>query len=310
MRDIELKSRLEKEYNIFIDKEVILKDNIFSYVSEIITNSGDKFVLRKWKDKTKNEQIEKIYYVHNLLDNIYIPKILISKSGRYLVEYKERRYSIYGFIEHDFEMNVTNEYMRQLGNVIRKLHEDLKHVNKDDNFRKISKERELESIYKIAENTECINKFEYDYLSRCIKMSEFMWVYSKENLQYIHGDLNNGNILLKNGKIVGIIDFDHLQFNSIYLDIATIILETSVKSGKINWDFVRSFFEGYGLNGNYEKNQVLTLVIVKILNEISYFDENINLYLKRKNIKKYLSELIILMYKLYICNSNIETSSL
>ena len=58
-------------------------------------------------------------------------------------------------------------------------------------------------------------------------MSEFMWVYSKENLQYIHGDLNNGNILLKNGKIVGIIDFDHLQFNSIYLDIATIILETN-----------------------------------------------------------------------------------
>ena len=109
--------------------------------------------------------------------------------------------------------------------------------------------------------------------------------FEKEKTTFIHGDFHYGNILWKNSRINGIIDYEYSGKGLKEQDIAWALI---LRPGQIFMDYkedLNSFLEGYKSNGSYNEKKLKWCLI----NGYCHF------YLMNKNNKTYQKKIISLL---------------
>ncbi len=240
----------------FLNKKMVVESNKKKYVIKII--SSNKFDQSHLKDLIPSITDLITYLNHN---GLKCPKLYSTTQNKYYF-FKKSDYCVlmdYEKGEIKDHSNILTTEMYSLGKEVAKMHllmRDYKKFKEDYNFMKL---KTLDDLYQdliIRENQgkEC-EKYALDISNHKniiddIKDTKFL---NNLEIQLIHGDLAQDNILFFNNEISSIIDFELVRYNSILQDIGRVLISFTLNDKEqINMELIDSFIEGY----NKQKNNV------------------------------------------------------
>lgn len=217
------------------EKEIDLKGE---NINELIENGtkewsiGDDYILKmSWNE----EDIKNNIYISKLLANEGIPvqEIISTLDGNEYLKINNKYYALFTKIKGNgmqdyYEGNyVARGYY--LGQCLGKLHRGLKNITG-----KLKKDEKLYDNYMMDEINGWV-KEEIDQYMECCELAErdkenfntiyknilsnFEEVYKQLPRQIIHKDFHGNNIVFKDGKLSGYIDFDLSEINARLFDL-------------------------------------------------------------------------------------------
>lgn len=248
-----IKNFIQKQYGkkaleIKKFKAGVLNDNYLA-----ITEKGN-YVFRIYNFKNK----EQVGFETELLEflkenNFPSPKLLADNYNELIGNFNNKPCIFYEFIEGEQLKNITPGIMSQIGEAMAKLH------NLSKNFQPSIKKPtwEPEELKRItAENK---NKMLNSGFPRAEELMDFteteLAKYSfPENLPkgITHQDIKPENIIIKDNKIAGIIDFDNSYIGAFLHDITTTIIWVCFQNNELNESLMKELLKGY------EKERKLT----------------------------------------------------
>lgn len=204
------------------------------------TEKGD-FVLRVIGSKINNMKKTRLASEFKLLNHLdkkgfpyKIPVPIKNKKGAYLTKILKSSVWIYKKIEGKSIKNYDNKTLGDIAKALATYHKYVKGV-------KIKNKRKLGDLRKLAKKYSDLKKITpKNDKDRIMLQNIDLFIQSFEKLQGIdfkinelpiHYDFHKNNILFKNKKVAGIIDFERIFYAPRILDIAHLI-KCSYKSGK------------------------------------------------------------------------------
>jgi Ser/Thr protein kinase RdoA (MazF antagonist) len=85
-------------------------------------------------------------------------------------------------------------------------------------------------------------------------------------VQLIHGDCNNGNVLLNGGRVSGFIDFDHLPVGERIYDLAYYLVHVVRRGGRAS---IREYVDGYDAANPLTPNERAAVPAAMLAAEVS-----------------------------------------
>jgi len=249
------------------------KKGVVNYNWFIKTDKGE-FFLRKFMGNHSLEDLKfEIDYLKKLKTrgfNYKTPSPIVSKEGNFLIKYKNRYFWLDNFIEGKIKTRFGKEELTELArmlsqyhNILEKLKIRCKRTDNKDFGRKIVL-NEMNLFLKKINKKNKLSKEEKIYLKECNKLIPLLKIldtkdYSELKKYAIHRDLNPENILWKNNKISGILDFENVsQENDSFIKDICIILQSpcSDKKHNLNMDKARFFINEYKSHRNLTKKEI------------------------------------------------------
>jgi homoserine kinase type II len=229
-------------------KAGVLNDNYL-----VKTEKGN-YVFRIYNFKNK----EQVGFEAELLEflkknNFLSPKLLADNYNELISNFDNKPCIFYEFIEGEQLKNITPEIMGQIGEVMAKLH------NLSKNFQPLIKKstwepKELKKI--AAENKDKMLNSGFPRGKELMDFTEAeLAKYSfPETLPkgITHQDIKPENIIVKDNKIAGIVDFDNSYIGAFLHDITTTIIWTCFENNNLNESLMKELLKGY------EKERKLT----------------------------------------------------
>ena len=229
-----------------------------NFVFRVISKNGN-FIFRFPRNNFFANALIKEFNIVNLIKD----KISIETPNFKLKFNKLRPYTIHKEIKGESLSSCYNllssDEKQQLAVDICNLLSEFYTINVNNQFEKVSN---------FLDNLSFVSKNNYD-----ITKHNILKEYEKENLVFSHGDFNPGNLILKNNKLVAIIDFSFSGTSTIYTDLSRII-------GRCPKDFKEILIK------NYEKLFITKLDTEKIRNieDIwAYVEKQYILYIKQNH---------------------------
>jgi Ser/Thr protein kinase RdoA (MazF antagonist) len=247
---------------------------------KVKTNKGIYF-LKFYEDNYSEKQIREAIKQVNKASKIYIPKMHFNKLGN------KKMYSIMNYINSQ-SYSKTNEEIENAAIILAKFHKDVKHI-KPKNYKKFE-----------------INKFKphYGNLKEDFKIRKYKKIFHSEfrpiksKKQWIHRDFSTDNVLFKNKKVVGIIDFDVIGYGSREYDLVHGIISFSVdrtkKDYKFNLEIIKQFIQVYKreIKSTIDFKKIYLYMMYMLLkdainhsNEYKKSNNKINILICRYNLK-------------------------
>ncbi|MDD2717779.1 MAG: homoserine kinase [Candidatus Wallbacteria bacterium] len=191
----------------------------------LLETSAGKFVLRYYENRPQKHvffEIQLLNYLRSV--NFPVPAILKNRSGELFGTYKEKPFIIIEFVEGEHGENPNDIFDgKEVAEVIKavaSLHNLTKNYTPE-----YFKDREIFDVAYCWK--EFVNKH-----SLLAKSEKGKWFKAElDKLEFpaslpkglCHADLNYGNFLFKNGKIVAVLDFDMSFYTYLIYDIASLI---------------------------------------------------------------------------------------
>ncbi|MDD4706167.1 MAG: aminoglycoside phosphotransferase family protein [Bacilli bacterium] len=231
---------------------------------------------------TKASFQTEVEHLRILLENNYydkIPKIIEDgyfKEKKYLVLTKIEGKRLSDIFLKINDQELKNNYLIKYGKELAKIHNI-----PSDLFSK-AKQRPINdypSEDKYQKNDATISK----YINYLIK--------NKPNINYntfIHGDFHYANVLWKNKKISGVLDWEYSGKGFKEQDIAWACILRSTQRFMDNIEDIKHFLLGYNMIGSYNKDKLKWCLI----NGYCHF------YLLNKDDKEYRKKIIILLLEI------------
>lgn len=211
----------EKKLNI--KPKSISKINI-GFCSDIF-NIDNKYILKIRKDAVGEKCFEKSYFLLDFFKNkLPCPKKVVFDNSHKIIPYA---YGIHKMIQGDNLFSVWHTYtdkereqiIKQICSFLKifintKYHKSFNNFNLDENTDwKKHIENKFRSKIDIVKEKKLLSKFEI------IKLTNFLDknidLLDDKRIVLIHSDLHFDNFLVKNKKIVGILDFDSVSYKCI-----------------------------------------------------------------------------------------------
>src|SRR6266404_6668045 len=188
------------------------------------TDKG-KFALRYYENRSDRHVDFEIRLFNFLRSKRYpVPAVIQNRSGEFASKYKERPYIIIEFVEGEHGKNPNDVFdAKQAAEVVRVV-ATFHNLSKDYSPEYFSDHEAFDAAY-------CWREFQKKH-SHFVDDEKGKWFKAKlDNLEFpaempkglCHADLNYGNFLFKNGKIVAVLDFDMSCFTFLVYDIASLI---------------------------------------------------------------------------------------
>jgi amicoumacin kinase len=252
-------------------------------IYKIDTRRG-KFVLKIYlnspQDSIKN-QIELMDFLND--KGIVVPKNLNTLRKEPLLLWKGNKITIQEFIEGQKKQYVNKELAKDMGKKYGALNKSLskyktnsrKIENKNINQFNLLKWKtiSLPDIDIKEESKKVINEIK--------KLNE-----RKLSRTLIHGDLGEGNFLVKDNKISAILDFDNINRNYLVCELAVPISQNFITLTKVKKDLIRIFLKEYQKDiklNNEEKKALYLFVKYQELFDIYWCYNQIEKFPKEKN---------------------------
>lgn len=226
----------------------VLNDNF------LIEAEKEKYVFRVYNFKNEEKIKFEVEILEFLRQNDFpSPKLLADKNGEAIGSFNGKPCLFYVFIEGEQLRDATLEMIGRIGGLMGKLH----NLGKD--FKPIFSKPtwEPEELKKIAmENREKMLGSGFPRVKELMDFTETelaKYNFPKNLPKGItHQDIKPENIIVKNNKIMGIVDFDNSYIGAFLHDITTIIIWTCFKNSKLDVNLMEELLKGY------EKEKQLT----------------------------------------------------
>ncbi|TMU88244.1 hypothetical protein FGG79_09135 [Bacillus sp. BHET2] len=246
-----------------------LHPNVVKLVSE-----GKSYYLKKREDSAFENRMEEYYLTTYLLANrLNVESPLLTISHQPFVKKGQQFYSLYEKIEGEPLQEYSLSYLTNAGTSLANLHGLLKnyHCHKeikgwhiDQHIRQWLNELGLTPIGKWARDI-------------LLRLDEWTILYNQLPYQLIHSDYNRGNIMVKEGVVSGIIDFERIRVAPRVADIGyflTGMLKDRIKKNREDSiNYIGSFLRGYDQLSTLtsEEKELLPLLIVTFLLQYVFF---------------------------------------
>jgi homoserine kinase type II len=254
--------------SIFDTLEDKFKVNILSFTSidlgylnlkwKINTDVGDLFVKQYNKKRYPNNRIDELEISLNHQAKLYqlgipCPK-LFSHNEKYVNTTSEgTNFVLMRLCEGKNLMPGTanEKQVKSLGEVIARMHKFLNETNTTKaplHWRLHSKEimlRDLQERRNEAVNFNCPKTLETLEIQRKIIVSTDLEIFSDCEQGWCHWDLFSDNILFNPDRVSALLDFDRMHYVYQEFDISRPILSCCLEEGKMDFQKVSAFVEGY-----------------------------------------------------------------
>lgn len=235
-----------------MDLEKIIKDNYNLDIISITKNEDssdgnvyniktkdNKYIAKIYNDK---EKAENMINLHTSLNELYIPKIIMTKNKKYLLEIENKYIIVYTFLEG-----------KQISTYIKE---------NNDKYNE-------EIIILIAKE---LKKFHDLTLNKKYNLQTIEFANNLERQSVLHFDLTKENIFIKDDKI-GFIDFDDVKYGDSVCDIGILLsfLFVSKKRG-VDKNSIKIFLDNYYENEEL-KNKELKFISKYITNWVDYIED-------------------------------------
>ena len=234
-----LEKIIKDNYNLDIINITKNEDSSDGNVYNIKTKDN-KYIAKIYSNK---EKAEKMVNLHNSLKELHIPKIIMTKNNKYLLEIENKYIIVYSFLEG-----------KQISTYIKE---------NNDKYNE-------EVIILIAKE---LKKFHDLTLNKKYNLKTIEFANKLERQSVLHFDLTKENIFINDNKI-GFIDFDDAKYGDSACDIGILLsfLFVSKKRG-IDNDSIKIFIETYYENEEELKNKELKFIKKYITDWIDYIEE-------------------------------------
>lgn len=187
----------------------------------MVNIEGNKYVLREaWEFVTT---VEPQIYIQNVLRNSQefdydIPTPVTTKNDKNMIKIGNKFYYMYPYIVWSHKDGTDNSYAQQLGSLIAKYHRTINLQKKENDFayyisllrkKTIGNGATYEKLIHTSEwkNKEYINKRDEFLQKTWHRLQQIEPIEDNEWDTFCFSDYNNGNILMNDWNITGIIDF-------------------------------------------------------------------------------------------------------
>ena len=233
-----------------------------NFVFRVSGNDGTYF-FRFPRNNFFSKALIKEYHFNNFIKD----KISFITPNLKIYYHNNRPYSIHSEIEGE---TLDECYNKLSNNEKQEVAQDIIKIIHQFSLVKINQVTEItfEKLSNFVDNLAMVAKNNYD-----LSMHDFLKELENENLICCHGDLNPGNIILKNKKVYGVIDFAFAGVSSNIVDFSRMI-------GRTPSDFkpmlIKSFEKTFNTTVNIER-------LDKIEKIWQYIEEKYILYIKQNH---------------------------
>lgn len=252
--DIEL---ILNEYGLNLISYSRIKTGILNTNYAIITNFG-KFIMRIFEgEREKIEEKEELDFLEKIKNIIPCTVPIKNRKDSNYVIFQNKMVAIFKCLEGEKVKEIDENILRNIGQVLGKLHQfsENKKINRrsrvslKENFKKVKFDELFDfDGNKLIEKYKEVEKIEFESLPTGI----------------IHSDIFPDNVLTKDGKITGVLDFNECQTSYLIYDIV-IVINFWIKINKFPKDreekFIKEFLEEYE---KYRKLNTLEKKMLKI----------------------------------------------
>lgn len=251
-----------KNWNIedFKDKKIPMGASTHNWVLE---SPDGKFILRNAGSYRQHIELQ-ILVLNKLVDCDFpysIPKPQENR-GSYYIKYRGNFWILYRFIEGsivDSLFDNISDSAKQLGVMVGKYHKitntiNYSHINYNPeiNF----DDRAIDSLRKSSDlMSQQKNRVQVEdlFLEKVNNIIQACSSIPSDNIATIislpripvHCDFNEENILVSNGKIVGLIDFDALSIKPKIFDFQNALIHAAGTPNGLSWCRMKDFVKGY-----------------------------------------------------------------
>lgn len=262
-------SELKNDEQRYIENSYQIKISRIEFINMGILNSnfliftGDKkYVLRIFEaDRTLEEEEQEIDLLEKISDIIPVPQIIKNKKNQYITEYNNKKLSLFEHIDGEVLTikNINQAIMREIAWYLGKLHKFSQNfdLNKFDRKSRINLDFYLEEIKK--------SKIDFEEKEKIFSLAEELKKVDFENLPkgIIHSDIFPDNVILKEGHINGIIDFNEAHYGPFIYDLAIVInfwiRQKKYLSFQKENDMIRDFLNNYSRHRKIEREEIKLL---------------------------------------------------
>ena len=246
----------KEDLNIFFNNYKLGKITKFFGIKEGIENTNylvqikkKKFILTIYEKRMNPKDLP---FFIGLMTNLYnsnfkCPKPIINKNGNYISEILGKKAAIVSFLEGSAKKNLSPQNCYDIGVEAAKLHKITKKISlKRKNNLSLDSWSGL--FNKVEEDCSKIDKSLPKIIKKSLKEIKKNWP-KKLPSGIIHADLFPDNVLFKNEKITGIIDFYFSCHDFYSFEIAVCLNALCFDGVKENLSFnvtkARKFIKGY-----------------------------------------------------------------
>ena len=221
-----------------------IKDGIENTNYLIITEKK-KIILTIFESRSELSEIPKIFNLLNHLNKngIQCPKPILNKRKKLLNSFKEKKYSLFNFLEGSTKKTYDKNHCYNVGKILGKIHLiNLKFKYKiKNNFGHNSWKSLFNSSFEDSNN-------KFEFLNKIIS-DEISYLDSNwpKNLpkSTIHADFFPDNVFFFNQKITGVIDFYFSCYDFMAYDLAIAINAWCFEKSKFNKSKFQNLIQGY-----------------------------------------------------------------
>lgn len=263
-------SVLSKEELNYIEQLYNLKIENIKYIDKGILNSNfilktctANYILRVFEaDRSFEEEEQELKLLENIADIVPVALAVRNKNGSFITKYNSKKMALFNYIDGEalqFQ-KINQSILRELAWYLGKFHRysESKSIRVSDFSRKsrINLEIYLEKIEN--ENLEFEGRAEILNLAKKIKKIDFLNL----PMGIIHSDIFPDNIILKNGQIHAILDFNEAQYAPFIFDIA-IVINFWIKINRYEFqkenEMIRDFLNNYSRYRKIKKEELVLL---------------------------------------------------
>jgi homoserine kinase type II len=191
----------------------------------LLETSKGKFVLRYYENRSLEHVLFEIHIFNYLYErNFPVPVVIKNSLGELYSIYREKPYIFTEFIigKHGknpndfFEIKEAIEVVK----IVARLHNLTKNYNPE--YFKNREPFDVNYCWRefVKKHSELVKTKKGEWLKNELSKLEFPLILPKG---LCHGDLNYGNFLFRNGKIIAVLDFDMSFYTYLIYDIADLI---------------------------------------------------------------------------------------
>ena len=277
------KNILENLYNIkintmsdlqggFLNQKTLVECNDKKFVLKII--STEKFNKKHISILVPNV-IKLINYLHK--KGLKCPMIYTPKGNKEYTIIDNNYHILMNYINgHSKDCaSINMQEVNSMAQEIAKMHLLLKNYKMFEKDYKFLQLKNIDNLYedlnKRLKSKHKSDKYISDisYHKRIIDNIKDSNLLKTLQIQLIHGDLTSDNILFRNNRIAGILDFELVRYNSILQDIGRILLSLALDyNNKLNLQLIDCFVEGYNKFSKLSRFDIIKAFKVVWINEV------------------------------------------
>lgn len=224
-----------------------------NYNFEIKTSKGNFMVqvfghkYDKWKRGTVKLEFLVLNHLHEKKFPYEIPFPLKNKQGSQVLKLGEHHLWVYRKIEGDIYGKFNLNQFKQIAKAVATYHRYVQDIEYQDpsyydfnwilaQYDRLKKIRPKDEIDQLMLD----NLGFFESLLRKVMRTDF-----KGDMLLAHSDFNNGNVIFRAGKLVGILDFDNMQYAPAAKDIALAIKRSKYSGDQLTARKMEIFLKEY-----------------------------------------------------------------